>query len=164
MAETVRREVLSLDPAQPVHSIVTMGQLMSEGVAADRFAMLLLAALGAVALILASVGVYGVMAYSVSRRTHEIGVRMALGASGPDVLRLVMGESLRLTIAGLGAGLAGAIAIGRLISHMLYGVSATDAVTFASVSLILATVALIAGYIPARRATRVDPMIALRCE
>jgi putative ABC transport system permease protein len=164
MAETVRREVLALDPAQPVHSIVTMEQLMAGAVAADRFVMLLLAGLGGVALVLASVGVYGVMAYSVSRRTHEIGVRVALGARGSDVLLLVMGESFKLTVAGLVAGVAGAMALGQVVGGLLYGVSATDPATFAVVSIVLAMVAMLAGYVPARRAMRVDPMVALRCE
>jgi len=116
------------------------------------------------AVMLASIGLYGVIAYSVARRTREIGIRAALGAGRPDILRMVLGQGLRLTLVGIGVGLAGAAATSRVLSSKLYGVMPTDPATFASVALLLMGVALAACYIPARRAVRVDPMVALRYE
>jgi predicted permease len=164
LAALVRREVASIDPEQPVASLKTMRARLAESVAQRRFQMMLLGLFAALALALASVGIYGVMAYSVAQRTHEIGVRIALGAQRRDVLRLVIGQALMLTLAGVGAGLLGALIATRLLTTLLYGVSANDPATFASVALFLITIALVASYIPARRATKVDPMIALRYE
>jgi putative ABC transport system permease protein len=161
-AKAVEQAVLELDPSQPVHSSVTLQRLVETSMARDRFAMGLLGLLAAIALVLAATGIYGVMAYMVSQRTHEIGVRMALGAQQRDVLQLILGQSLRLTLAGALLGLAAAYASTRVLSSLLFGISATDPATFGAVGLLLAAVATVAGYLPARRAARVDPMQALR--
>jgi putative ABC transport system permease protein len=141
-----------------------METVRGESIAQPRFRALLIVLFGAVALALATIGIYGVMAYSVARRTHEIGVRMALGAQSSDVMKLVVRHGMSLTATGLAIGLAGAFALTRLLSAMLYGVSATDPLTFAAVSLALAGAAFCACYLPARRATRIDPIVALRYE
>jgi putative ABC transport system permease protein len=160
----VQSEVRAIDKDQPVYQIRTMEELVAESVATRRFAMLLLGLFSAVALILAAVGIYGVMAYSVTQRTHEIGIRMALGARAGDVIKLIVGQGLVLVGVGLALGLAGAFAATRLVSRLLYGVSSTDPLTFAGVTLLLAAIAFAASYIPARRATKVDPNVALRSE
>jgi putative ABC transport system permease protein len=164
LAAAVSKEVWALDRDLPVARVATMEELMSRSVAQPRFRTLLVAVFSCVALLLAAVGVYGVMSYAVVRRTHEIGVRVALGARGRDVLRLVVGHGLRLVLAGIGCGLAGALLLTRVMEGMLYGVSAADPATYAVVALLLASVALLACFIPARRATKVDPMVALRYE
>jgi putative ABC transport system permease protein len=164
LVPAVRHEIQSVDPDQPLSNIATMEKLLADETGARGLGMMLLAAFASLALVLAVLGIYGVLAYSVAQHTQEIGVRLALGAQPRDVLKLILGHGLFLTLIGVGIGLAGAIAVTRLIASMLFNVSATDPVTFAAVSLLLITVALIASYIPARRAMRVDPMEALRCE
>jgi putative ABC transport system permease protein len=160
----IRGEVLSLDKEQPVSSIRTLDQLISTSIAQQRFAMLLLSVFAVVAMVLASVGIYGVMSYSVTQRTHELGIRMALGASSANVLRLVVGHGMRLTLLGIGLGLILAFLLTRLMAALLFGVSATDPATFAVFSVSLTAVALVACLVPARRALKVDPMVALRYE
>ena len=163
LAAAVREQVSAVDNDQPV-AITTMEQIFFNSVGRQRFNMLLLSIFGALALAMAVVGVYGVINYSVAQRTQEIGIRIALGAKRRDILRLVVGDGMVLAALGLSIGLVGALALTRLISGLLFGVSPTDPVTFVAVSVLLASVALLASYIPARRAMNVDPMVALRCE
>jgi predicted permease len=164
LGEEVRREVEKVDPNVPVHSISSMDQIIARSVADRRFALELLGVFAAVALLLAAVGIYGVMSYSFSQRTHEVGVRIALGAQRPDILRMALGEGMRVVVIGLASGLAGAAIMTRFFRSMLFDVRPTDPVTFLSVSAILAGVAFFACYVPAKRATRVDPLAALREE
>jgi putative ABC transport system permease protein len=164
LAATVRRTVWEIDKDQPVSNISTMEEILSESIARQRFSMLLLGIFAAVALILAAVGLYGVMSYSVAQRTREIGIRMALGAQARDVLRLIVGQGLTLTLIGIALGLTGAFALTRLLESLLFGVSASDPATFTGVAALLLAVSLLACYLPARRAMRVDPLIALRYE
>ncbi|HVG21441.1 MAG TPA: ABC transporter permease [Blastocatellia bacterium] len=164
LASAIRGEVRSLDSNLPVFNIATMRQRMKNDTARTRFSTLLLGVFACVAMLLAVVGIYGVLAYSVTQRTHEIGIRMALGARRRDVLKLVVGEGMALVGAGVTIGLIGAFIATRVLASQLYSVSATDPVTFSVVSLLLAGVALGACFVPARRATNVDPMVALRYE
>ncbi len=164
LGDAVRNVVESLTPNVPVHSIITMDQIVTRSMANRRFSLELLGVFASAALLLAAIGIYGVMSYSFSQRTHEMGVRVALGAQRLDILRMAVGEGMLVVAIGLIAGVAGAIAITRVFRSMLFGVDATDPVTLAVVAGILACVALLACYIPARRATRVDPLTALRVE
>jgi putative ABC transport system permease protein len=151
-----------LDKDLPLARVRTMDDLMADSVASPRFRTTLVAIFAFVGLTMAAVGIHGVMAYAVAERTHEIGLRVALGATARDVMRLVLGEALVLAAAGLVAGLAGAVAASRLIGALLFGVAPTDPATFAAISAVIVGTAVAASYVPARRAMRVDPMAALR--
>jgi putative ABC transport system permease protein len=164
LAPAIKNSVWSLEGNLPISEVVTMDRVVTDKNAQSRFEMLILGTFAAVALVLAAVGIYGVMSYSVSRRTHEIGVRISLGASRTDVLQLVVREGMALALLGSGVGLGGAIVLSRLMTKLLYGVAPTDPLTFVAVASLLIVVALTATFIPARRATRVDPMVSLRCE
>ena len=164
MAAAIRSEILKLDPEQPVSNVRSMEAVLSDSLMLRRVSMLLLTVFAALALTLATVGIYGLTAYSVSRRTHEIGLRVALGASQPQILRLVVGRGLVTSLIGAGVGVAAAFELTRGLSGMLYGVTATDPLVFAGVPLLLIGVSVLASYIPARRATRIDPLVALRYE
>jgi predicted permease len=164
LGEAVRHEVEMVDPNVPVHSISSMDQIIARSVADRRFALELLGVFAAVALLLAAIGIYGVMSYSFSQRTHEVGIRMALGAQRLDILRMALGEGMSIVVIGLASGLIGAAIMTRFFRSMLFDVAPADPITYLTVSAILAAVALFACYIPAQRATRVDPLIALREE
>ena len=159
---SVRAAVAEIDPVLPVSRIASMDQVLERSVAQDRFSMLLLLLFGAVALMLAAVGIYGVLSYNVEQRTRELGIRMALGAGGGEVRGLVMRQATLLIGVGIALGLAAALALGRVLESQLFGVSSRDPITFAVVSVLLAAVAFAASYLPARRATSVDPIVALR--
>jgi putative ABC transport system permease protein len=161
---STREAVWAIDRDLPVSQIKTMSQLMSESVAEPRTYTLLLGLFGVVALLLAAMGIYGVIAYAVTQRTREIGIRMALGAQTRDVVKLIVKEGMTLALVGVAIGLAASYALTRVLASLLYRVSATDPLTFLVIALLLASVALLACYLPARRATKVDPMVALRCE
>src|SRR6185437_2019985 len=164
VVSAIQDRIWSLDKAQPVEDIKSMDQMVARANAAPRFQTFLLGIFGALGLLLAVVGIYGVISYSVSQRTHEIGIRMALGAEPRQVLRLVLMQGLKLALMGVAIGVAASLALTRLMASLLFGVSATDPVTFGGVAIVLTIVALAACYVPARRAMRVDPMVALRYE
>jgi predicted permease len=160
----VRQAVWSVDPDLPLYQVHTLDYYYTKSMARTSFTLEMLALAGGMALLLGIVGLYGVIAYSVSQRTHEIGIRMALGAQKRDVLKLVVNGGMGLTVIGVGVGVAGALALTRFLSSLLYGVKPTDPLTFVTVSLVMTGVALLACYIPARRATMADPIVALRYE
>jgi putative ABC transport system permease protein len=164
LTSSIREAVHSIDKDQPIFAIVTMKQLVSDSVATRRMTLVLLGLFSGLALILGAIGIYGVISYSVAQRTHEIGIRMALGAPRGDVFRLVVGQGLKLAGIGIAIGILAAFGLARLMSSLLYGVSVTDFETFAGVAILLVLVALLACYVPARRAMRVDPIVALRYE
>ena len=162
LGDQIRHEVQSVDPGIPVFAVRTMDEVVAKSLADRRFALVILAVFAGVALLLASIGIYGVMAYTFSQRTHEIGVRVALGAQRSDILRMALGEGMLLVAIGLGAGLIGATIVTRFLRSMLFSVTPTDPATFGAIAALLAAVALFACFIPARRATQVDPLVALR--
>jgi putative ABC transport system permease protein len=164
LAASVQKEIRSVNPDQPINDVKTMWQVVSDNVGQPRFYTVLLGAFAAVALILAVAGLYGVLSYAVSQRAHEIGIRMALGARPQDVLKMIVGQGLRLILIGVGAGILAALALTRVMASLLYGIRPTDPMTFVAVSIVLTGVALTACYIPARRAAKVDPMVAVRYE
>ncbi len=164
VASAIRRNVAKIDKDLPVTDVATMPEIVEASISQPRFRSFLLGLFAALALLLATIGIFGVISYSVSCRTHEIGIRVALGASRGTILRMVLHETLILTFVGLAIGLPCALAACRLLGHMLFGVSAYDPATLVAVSPLLASVATLAGFVPARRAMRVDPMYALRHE
>ena len=164
LVEEVKKQVWSVDGQIPVSDVHTMDELIAVSLAQQRFNMLLLGLFAALALLLAAVGIYGAMAYTVNQRKHEIGIRTALGAQRGDLLRLVLSDGAKIAFFGIAYGIAGALALTRLMASLLFEVKPTDPATFVAVAVLLALVALVACYIPARRAMRVDPMVALRYE
>jgi len=164
LSAAARREILAVDRNAPASSIRTMEQYLASSVAPRRFNLRLLSIFAAAALILAATGLYGVISHGVVQRKRELGIRIALGARASDVLKLVIGQGMALVIIGVALGLAAALALTRVMKGLLFGVSATDPLTFTVIALLLVFVALLACYIPARRATKVDPLIALKSE
>lgn len=164
LISSIRGAVKSLDPDQPIYNPRTMDEIRAESVAPERLNLTLLSLFAGIALVLAIVGIYGVMSYSVTQRTHEIGIRMAIGARPVDVFKMILGGGMKLALIGVALGLAGAFALTRLMATMLFGVAPTDAVTFGGISILLVTVALLACYLPGRKATKVEPTISLRYE
>ena len=160
----IREAAERVDQSSVVYEVRPMQEIVAGSIATQRLAMMLLSVFSALALVLSAIGIYGVISYLTEQRTHEIGVRMALGATSADVLRLVLGEGMRITLVGVAIGLLAALGLTRLIAKMIYGVGATDPITFAGVTILLTVVALCACYIPARRAMSVDPIVALRYE
>ncbi|HEY8460661.1 MAG TPA: FtsX-like permease family protein [Blastocatellia bacterium] len=153
-----------LDPALPAYDVMTMAERVADQTTRSRFSAWLLSVFGALALILATVGIYSVMAYAVEQRSREIGVRVALGARAGDVLKMIIGQGMKLALLGVALGLGASLALTQLMRQLLFGVTAADPLTYGALALLLTLVSLLACWIPARRATRVDPMSALRCE
>jgi putative ABC transport system permease protein len=164
LAAAIRSQAQAIDPNEPINQVISMDERLSNSVAMRRFQTLLLGVFASVAFVIATVGIYGVISYAVSQRTQEIGIRMALGAQSSDVLRMVVMRGIRLALVGVALGLAAAFALTRFMRNLLFEVSATDPATFALIAFLLVAVALIASYIPARRAAEVDPLQALRDE
>jgi predicted permease len=164
LATAIRQAAEKVDSSAVLYDVRPMPEIVARSISTQRLTMLLLSVFSALALVLSAVGIYGVISYLTGQRTHEIGVRVVLGASREDVLRMVLGQGMRMTLIGVSIGIAAAFGLTRLITQMIYGVGASDPMTFAGVALLLSAVALSACYIPARRAMRVDPMVALRYE
>jgi putative ABC transport system permease protein len=160
----VKGAIWSIDKNQPISKAETLDQILAESLARRHLYMVLLGIFSSAALLLAAVGIYSMVSYSVSQRTHEMGIRLAVGAERRDVLLLVLGQSAKVALLGIAVGIAAALALTRLMANLLFGVSATDPLTFAGVAMLLTLVALFTSYVPARRAMRVDPMVALRYE
>jgi putative ABC transport system permease protein len=164
LTAAIRGELQKLDPNLPVYDVTTMAQQVVRQTTQTRFSAWLLGIFGALALLLSAVGIYSVMAYAVEQRTHEVGIRLALGARAGDVLKLVIRQGMRLALLGVALGLSAALVLTRLMKGLLFGVAAADPPTYAGIALLLTAVALLACWIPARRATKVDPLVSLRCE
>jgi putative ABC transport system permease protein len=164
LLSSVRAAVREIDPDQPIYNPRTMYEIRAESVQAERLNLTLLSIFAGIALVLAIVGIYGVMSYSVTQRTHEIGIRMAIGARPRDVFAMILGHGMKLALIGVAIGLLAAFALTRLMETMLFGVEPTDVPTFSLISLLLISVAALACYIPGRRATKVEPTISLRYE
>jgi putative ABC transport system permease protein len=164
LADAARAQVLAVDPNLPLSNVATLEAVVAKSISQQRFYMLLLAIFAAVALVLAAIGIFGVLSYAVSQRTREIGIRMALGAPGRSVVHLIVRQAMLLVLGGVAAGTITALFVSQTLTKMLFSVTPTDPVTFATVAVVLLAVALFASYLPARRATRVDPIVALRAE
>jgi ABC-type antimicrobial peptide transport system permease subunit len=164
LTTAVTREIRALDPDMPLYNVRTMTNRVDESLARRRFSMLLLTLFACVALGLAAIGVYGVIAYLVSQGTREVGIRMALGATPKEILMLVVRQGMTVAFVGVVAGLVGALLATRFMTSLLFGVSATDPMTFLGIAVVLCLTALLASYVPARRAARIDPMVSLRSE
>jgi putative ABC transport system permease protein len=164
LISSVRNAVKEIDPEQPIYNPRTMDEIRAESVAPERLNLTLLSLFAGIALVLAIVGIYGVMSYSVTQRTHEIGIRMAIGARPRDVFKMILGQGMKLALIGVGIGLLSAFGLTRLMETMLFGVEPTDATTFAGISALLIGIALLACYLPGRRATKVEPTVSLRYE
>ncbi|MBO0723828.1 MAG: FtsX-like permease family protein, partial [Blastocatellia bacterium] len=164
LAAAVRHEILALDKELPIEQIATMDQLLSDSLQRQRLIAILLFIFSLIALLLAAAGIYSVMSYSATQRTHEIGIRMALGANRSDALKLIIGQGMRLAFIGIAIGLMGSLALTRLIETLLFEVKASDLLTYAAISLLIVVVSILACYLPARRAAQVDPLVALRCD
>jgi len=164
IAAAIRDRVRAADPQMPIYDLRTMEEALSDSVSQPRFYMTLLSAFAGLALLLAALGIYGVISYSVSQRTRELGIRIALGATQDRVVRLVLGQGVLLTVSGVAVGLVGAFWLVKLLTSLLFGIGAADTATFAAVGAVLLGVAALASYVPARRAARVDPVIAMRAD
>jgi putative ABC transport system permease protein len=162
LAPSLRAAVRQIDREQPILGIRTLEEMRSESLAARRFMLLLTAALAALALVLSAVGIYSIMSYTVTQRTSEIGIRMSLGAEAHDILRLIVGQAVKLVGTGILVGVIFALGATRVMTTLLYGITATDPLTFVSICFIIAAIALIASFVPANRATKVDPLVAIR--